>query len=228
MICHNEKHDSIIYNTDQDIRKARFVAMKKENLQKLLEKVRSLWKQSGRRALALIGAVALIGSAVVLNFMLFREEPENQETETDERREMAVDLSQISEDGDILTSAAAADGDYFESVSLGRQRARDEAMEVLKEVTESETSDTTSKESAMADINRIAGEIEKEANIEAMVTSKGFERCIALVNGDSANVIVKSDTLTPGEAAQISEIVYEAAGILPANLKIIEKSDTES
>ena len=204
--------------------------MKNETLQKLWEKVRTLPKRAGKRTLALVGAVALIGSAVVLNFMLFRNDPDTSDAETaksEEKREMALDLSSIGEDGDALTSGATVDGDYFESVSLGRQKARDEAIEVLREVTENEESDTTAKESAMADINRIAGEIEKEANIETMVTSKGFERCVALVNGDSASVIVKSDTLTPGEAAQISEIVYEAAGILPANLKIIDHDVSE-
>ena len=58
-----------------------------------------------------------------------------------------------------------------------------------------------------------------------MVTAKGFEKCVAVVNGDTANVIVSCDTLTPGETAQISEIVYEAAGILPVNLKIIERGE---
>ena len=72
--------------------------------------------------------------------------------------------------------------------------------------------------------HRIALDIEREANIETLVTAKGFAQCVAVVNGDSANVIVKSDGLLPNEIAQINEIVYEQAGIVPANVKIIEKS----
>ncbi|MFR5889415.1 MAG: hypothetical protein ACLUFM_00095 [Lachnospiraceae bacterium] len=43
-----------------------------------------------------------------------------------------------------------------------------------------------------------------------------------MISGDSANIIVKSDGITPAQISQISEIVYEQAGIIPANLKIIE------
>lgn len=45
-----------------------------------------------------------------------------------------------------------------------------------------------------------------------------------MISGDKCNVIVESSGLLPGEFAQISEIVYEQAGIIPDNLKIIEKS----
>ena len=53
--------------------------------------------------------------------------------------------------------------------------------------------------------------------------SPGF-RFVAVLNGDKASVIVESEPLTPGQVAQVSEIVYEIAGILPVNLKIIEKT----
>ena len=144
---------------------------------------------------------------------------------------MAIDLNGLSDedlaDENSNVSADAegdSEDDYFATVSLGKQQARDEAMEVLLELSENAEAEADVKASALADINRMALEIEKEGAIESMVTAKGFEKCVAVINGDTANVIVSSDTLTPGETAQISEIVYEAAGIVPANLKIIEKS----
>jgi stage III sporulation protein AH len=91
-------------------------------------------------------------------------------------------------------------------------------------VVSSESALEVTKEEALADISRIATEIEKESNIEALVLAKGFEKCIAVVNGDSASVIVKTDgELVNSQIAQISEIVYTSAGILPANTKIIQK-----
>ena len=73
------------------------------------------------------------------------------------------------------------------------------------------------------DIASIAADIEHEATIESLVKGKGFEECVAVISGESANVVVKSDTLLPNEVSQIQEIVYEVAGIQPVNLKIIEK-----
>lgn len=179
------------------------------------------------RAVAAACAVLLVGCAVLLNFVLFREGDAAKEKEP---LEMAIDLEGLSDedlsDGKTDVSADVdgdADADYFASVSLSREQTRDEAMEVLLELTENGEAEQSAKDAAIADINRIALDIEKEGDIEAMVVAKGFERCVAVVNGDKASVIVSCDTLTPGETAQISEIVYEAAGIVPANLKIIEK-----
>ena len=192
------------------------------------KKLGTLKEKMGTRTIAGICAVMLVGCAVLLNFVLFREGvPEDVGG-----REPAIDLTGLTDEdiaGDIVEADANADenvsaDDYFATVSLGRQQARDEAMEVLLELSENEGAEEAAKEAAMADINRIARDIERESNIETMVTAKGFEKCIAVVNGDTANVIVSCDALTPGETAQISEIVYEAAGIIPANLKIIEKS----
>lgn len=175
-----------------------------------------------RRAVAVFGAVLVVGCAVMLNFFLADGES------SDGKREMAVDLKNIEAADvaadDVLDVSDDGSEDYFATVSLGRQQARDEAMEVLLDVTENSDSLPEARAVAMADINRIALEIEKEGRIETMVMSRGFDKCVAVVNGESASVVVSSDALTPGEAAQISEIVYEAAGIVPTNLKIIERS----
>lgn len=204
--------------------------MFKEFFVKVKEKTVSLWKKLrgkvGRKTVAALCALLLVGCAVVLNVFLFSTDKTD-----DDKRQMAVDLSGIGADelsGELKDADADVNlsdtDDYFATVSLGRQQARDEAMEVLLQLTESADALPEAKASAMEDLNRIALDIEKEGQIEAMVTSRGFERCIAVVNGDSASVVVCTDALTPGETAQISEIVYEAAGIVPANLKIIEKA----
>ena len=95
-------------------------------------------------------------------------------------------------------------------------------MEVLNAVSESDTSVDAMKEEAMNEIQKIAKDIECEANIESLVKAKGFEECVAVINGDSAQVIVKTDGLMENEVAQISEIVYQQANVVPNNLHIIE------
>lgn len=203
----------------------------KEKLTAVLTKVKEFFikvkntvkEKVNPRAAAGVCAVVLVGCAVLLNFVMFRN---IGKVDDKDGKDMAVDLSQITDDDIKDTVGAMSDNvsdDYYAAVSLGRQQARDEAVEVLLEVSENESAEAEAREAAMADINRIALDIERESNIETMVIAKGFEKCVAVVSGDSASVIVSSDTLSPGEAAQISEIVYEAAGIVPANLKIIEK-----
>lgn len=195
--------------------------MVKKYAEKLWETLKKLRGHITRRALALACAVLVIGCAVTLNFFLSKGESEA------EKREMALDLTKIpsnTDEGAPVLEDVSENEDYFATITLGRKQARDEAMEVLLDVSENADALPEARADAAADINRIALDIEREGKIEAMATSRGFERCVAMVSGDLASVVVSSDALTPGQAAQISEIVYEASGIVPANLKIIEKS----
>jgi stage III sporulation protein AH len=139
---------------------------------------------------------------------------------------LAVDLSaDPSETSASSTSLQSGQiNDYFQSMSLNRQQARDEAMEVLLSVAESQTALDDVKEAALQDISKLAADMEKETNIETMILAKGFSQCIAVINNENCNIIVESDGLKPGEVAQITEIVYEQAGISPTNLKIVEKN----
>lgn len=194
----------------------------KEKAKALWEKIKFLSSKIGRKTVIVTASVLVIGIAVLLNFILLGNEDNGGLKPT-------VDLSDLSagetEGGNAAGEATAdSDEDYFATMVLSRQQARDEAMEVLQGVVDSEDAVDDMKTGAMEDIRRIAGEIEIEANIESLVMSKGFEQCVAVVNGDSASVVVKSAGLLPNEISQISEIVYEQAGVLPSNLNIIEKN----
>lgn len=70
-------------------------------------------------------------------------------------------------------------------------------MEVLQGVVDDAKSLDAAKEQALADITAIAATIEKESNIETLIKAKGFEECVAVINGDKANIIVKSEGSSP-------------------------------
>lgn len=183
----------------------------------LLEKGKQLISKISKKTIVVTASVAVIGIAILLNFILMGNGG-------DDGLKPAVDLSDLSAVDSGKSDASNNEENYFATMALSRQQARDEAMEVLQGVVDSEDAVEDMKTGAMEDIRRIAGEIEVEANIESLVMSKGFENCVAVINGDSASVVVKSEGLLPNEISQISEIVYEQAGILPTNLNIIEKN----
>ena len=113
--------------------------------------------------------------------------------------------------------------DYFTQTSLTRQESRDEAMEVLKNVTEDANATEEAKAEARAMLAKIASDIQNESNIETLVKAKGFEDCIAVISEDSVSVIVKAESLQAAQAAQIFSIAYETTGINPENISIINK-----
>ena len=173
-----------------------------------LGKIGGFFKKLGARNIVILSSVLLIGVAVVLNFVLFGNSAPN-----------VSDGEKLGEVGE----QPYVEDSYFASAQLSRQQARDQAIAVLQTVVDSSTAEAIAKEQASDDISRIASEIQTEANIETLIKSKGFEKCVAVISDGTASVIVESDGLLPNELSQIKEIVWEQAGIDPVNIKIIEK-----
>jgi stage III sporulation protein AH len=159
--------------------------------------------------------VLLIAAAVVLNVVLFSDQGEP----VDPSAPSGGDVT--NEGGDAAVSQQ--DG-YFSATQVSRQRARDEALEVLQNVIDNESADGEAKAAAMADIAQMAKDMESEANVETLVMAKGFAQCVAVIGGDSISVVVDVDsTLNASQIAQINTIVYEQTGITPEKIVIIEK-----
>ncbi len=189
--------------------------LKKPDTALIVSKTKEVVKKIGRRNLAIILSVLVIGGAVWLNIALF--------TAGTKQVGGSAGNGNITVDGNGSGDMNDVDS-FFASTQIERQRSRDEAIEVLQLVVENPEALDESKVVAMEEISKIASAIDSESKIESLVTAKGFEKCIAVISDSGCNVIVKTPTaLMPNQVAQIQEIVYEQAGILPANTKIIEK-----
>ena len=191
-------------------------------LSDIFEKTKKIALKIGKRNAIIGGCVLLIGAAIVLNVVIFG----GSEPTSGFDYSAAVGMGGVNTVGGDAVSAAddATDADsYFATSQINRQRARDEAMEVLQSVVDNESTDAAAKEKALGEIGQIASDMESESNIETLVVSKGFEQCVAVVSGGTVSVIVKSDELLDTHISQINEIVYEQTGILPENIKIIGK-----
>lgn len=185
--------------------------------QRFIEKV-------GKRNFIIACVVLLIGASVILNWVIFA----NQDSGFDG---YDSNSGMSSSYGDGSTDASSTDKDtdtistdsFFSSTQVSRERARDEALEVLQSVVDSGSSDDAVKTQALADISQIARDMEAESNIETLIVAKGFEQCVAVISSGTINVVVKAEKLTQSDIAIINEIVYEQSGIKPADVKIVQK-----
>lgn len=168
----------------------------------------------GRRNLMIVSIVLLLGLAVFVNYRWFY----------DPASDIGYGNNNMQGQQPANNNQGAPETDYFASADISRQQARDEALEVLQSAVDASSSETEVN-GALAQIARIAEDIENESNIETLILSKGFDKCITVINGDSASVVVscEGEGLLPTQVAQISAIVYEQAGILPDNVSIIQK-----
>lgn len=186
-------------------------------LQNVKEKMTGFCKKVGKKNLIIAAAFVVVAAAIIVGVSVSN------------RADGGFDYSQGV--GMQPTDTGASNGKptgnaadtYFSSIQVNRQRTRDEALEVLQGVVDNEASTATAKEEALASINKMAKEMEAESNIETLVVAKGFEECVAVISGDNASIVVKSEELKPAQISQINEIVYEQAGILPVNIKIIQR-----
>ena len=179
-------------------------------------KFKQFFKKLGIRNLVVICAVLLVGTAICVNYILYHNSEDDLVADVD------IDLGNTNLEDTLNNDPNASN--YFAQTILSRNQARDEALEVLKSVATSENALDETVETALKDISQIAKDIENESNIETLIEAKGFKECIAVISEGKATIIVQTDGLLANEVAQINEIVYETAGILPTDLKIIERN----
>ena len=167
-------------------------------------------RENLKRNIIVLASLGIIGGAVYLNWSYFKPGDDVKPTSENAGGSALVDVEEAES--------------YFALTEVSRQRTRDEALEVLQTIVDNEQTLEEDRNAALNAINVIAANIQSEGNIESLIVSKGFEECVAVISEGNATVVVKSDGLLENEITQIREIVYTEAGILPENLKIVEKT----
>lgn len=182
------------------------------------EKIKKFFSGKAIKGIAVASAALLIGLAVYLNYRWFYD-PASSLGFGDNNMDDNYDNSQQT-GGD----ASNEENNYFTATALDRKEARDEAIDVLKLVTENTEASAEARAEAAEKISKIAVDIQNEASIETLVKAKGFEECVAVISDDTVSVIVSAEALQAAQTAQILTIVYETTGILPENVSIIKKA----
>ena len=113
---------------------------------------------------------------------------------------------------------------YFASARLNRQQARDSALELLQEAAADEKADQKVVDEANASIQTMADDTLSEAQVENLVTAKGYGDCVCFIGEDGVNLVVSSTDqgLSETDIAKIVEIVREETGLSADQIKIIE------
>ena len=113
--------------------------------------------------------------------------------------------------------------DYFASARLTRQQARDNAISLLQEAADQPGADAAVANEASEGIQVLAGYTMKEAQIENLVTAKGYADCVAFMGEDSISVVVDTGTgdLTAEDVAKITDIAMTETGYPASGIKIM-------
>lgn len=139
-------------------------------------------------------------------------------------------VSGVEDDGVQEASAGTGDeeavytgSDYFASARLTRQQARDSAVSLLQEAAEQEGAGEAAATEASEGIAVLAGYTMKEAQIENLVTAKGYADCVAFMGDEGVSVVVATETgeLTAEDVAKITDITVNETGYAASSVRIM-------
>lgn len=186
----------------------------------------SVWKRNA----VVLAIVMFVGVAVYLNWsynnqLTGENSGDNGDGKVLGQTTLVNGVEEESEgetvDGQVDDSDASG---YFASARLNRQQARDSALELLQEAAADEKAEQTVVDEANASIQTMAEYTLSEAQVENLVTAKGYGDCVCFIGEDGVNLVVSATEqgLSETDIAKIVEIVREETGLGADKIKIIE------
>ena len=193
----------------------------KKEKRKVEKKVRTPLKGQWKRHAVVLAVLVLVGTSVYLNWRYADNVAETgkilgQATLVNQNGE---GVTQTGESGD----AVSVSGSYFDTARLSRQQARDSAISMLQEaeLDENATEDVLNEASLALQV--LASYTVAEAQIESLITAKGYEDCVVFMGEDSCSVVVADpDGVDSTDAARIKDIVISETDYTAAQIKIME------
>lgn len=196
----------------------------------------SVWKRNA----VVVAIVLFVGAAVYLNWTYNNQSADGGGQENGGKllgQSALVSGSESSAAPDASAKPSdGADGEpkesgsggvttgYFASARLNRQQARDSALELLQQAAADASAQQDMIDEANASIQAMANFTMSEAQVENLVTAKGYGDCVCFINENSASVVVSStqEGLNENDITKIMEIVKEETGLPAGSIKIIE------
>lgn len=184
--------------------------------------MKKLWKRN-----AVVGAVlVLVLAAIVLNGRYAERVQEQQgkllgqATEVSAPPEESAAAAEAAEE----TTAETPPSDYFAAARLSRRQARDNALSLLQQAGAGEELDERVAGEVAQSIEALATYTLAEAQIEGMITAKGYDDCVVFLSDESVSVVVSTQTdgLQTEDIARITDIVKQETGLPASAIKILE------
>ena len=122
------------------------------------------------------------------------------------------------------TTQPTTENEYFSSARLKRQNARDASIEKLQAVIDKTDESEKARKEASSQIARLSNHITIENKIETLVTAKGVNNCLAVINEDGSrvDVIVDVEELSDNTILQIKEIAMQQLKCSFSDVSIIQ------
>lgn len=177
-------------------------------------------KKIKKKTIVIAAMLMILGGALYVNWQLSGTKISLSEMVNGNKN---LGEALLVDNNSVVSSEEAAVDEEFTQMRLERQKSRDESIDVLKGITQTEDLSDEEKKTAAETLAILAKNIESETAIENLVLAKGFSQCLAYIGEDSVTVSVRTkEALTPAEAGQIRDIAVGETGLSSSKIKIVE------
>jgi len=178
-----------------------------------------------KKQILAVALVIVIIAAGVLQYIYSDKGFSSKNDNEEERLGEAVYVDNITGDAVNLTDGTKADAsendnavtgaeqDYFTQARLERDAIRSRQKEELKELTSSSAGEEIAAK-AQQEYMDLIRRAEIEATIESLIKQRGIEDVVVIFGSTgTVDLVVKAESLSQSETAQISDIVMRHAGV---------------
>lgn len=119
------------------------------------------------------------------------------------------------------TATVTSGTSYFSSYRTDRESTRDQEILYYDAIIDSPSSTEAAISAAEQAKMDLIATMEQELAVEGLIKAMGFNDCVIALSSNKVNVVVKAESLTENEVAQICTIVTEQLGTALRNIVII-------
>ncbi len=174
-----------------------------------------------KRQLLLSALVLALGAAVFVNWYYTKPDKVSTGTGSPEIAEQGANLGDARY---VLSSEVTANSaeEFFAGAKSKRTAAHDEAADALNNIIKDKNSPQSSAEQANEKLAELADNLADEADMENLISAKLGCKCLVIMNGGKAEIIVENGALDSISAVQIKEIAVRLAECEPDDVNITE------
>ncbi len=177
-----------------------------------------------KRHIVLAALVLALGTAVFINWRFSDGDNLIKDVSKELGAATYVNADAGATDDEVanVSKQTTAADEYFAKAELERETARDSAVELAQETLKLADSSDDARSLAVEQLNKLEDNIVKESNIESILKSKGFSRCLCMISDDTCTVSVPKSEIKNNAPLIIKDAVLSQLTIDFNNITIIE------
>lgn len=168
----------------------------------------------GKKQIILACLTLMLGIAIYFNYALSK--PPTELKATDVYTGTGLNY------GDVAYVNADTQDDYFAQARIDKMTSRDEAIETLQTIFNGGDLTDTDKAVVAENAVKLSELVESETKVENLIKAAGFEDCVVYLDGESANIVVKSEGLLASQVVQIKDILLNEVQVDNEKIRILE------